>query len=203
MVIEAPACHGMASAVSAQSPTCQECSHARSCVRDAALFLKTLPDSEVARRERRLIVVTGKALLHLPLTRIKGEGAPLVVASTRGVQRVSLTPKEEALVQGLPKRVASQVRGLMAIGWFEFARAELLAGRNPADKGWKHTYCQQLLTGQATRETLRLAFIEELHLTPSSAKVQLSNALSIFAAGNLAIETNGKLQLVANAVDRP
>ncbi|MCY1204640.1 hypothetical protein D9M72_161720 [compost metagenome] len=203
MVIEAPACHGMASAVSAQSPTCQACPHARSCVRDAALFLVGLPDSEVVRRERQLIVVTGKALLHLPLTRVKGEGAPLVVASTRGVQRVSLTPKEEALVQGLPKRVASQVRSLMTTGWFEFARTELLAGRNPADKGWKDTYCRQLLGGQATRETLRLAFMQELNLTAASAKVQLSNALSIFAAGNLAVETGGKLQLVANPVDRP
>ncbi|QFZ84521.1 hypothetical protein GFK26_17990 [Variovorax paradoxus] len=137
------------------------------------------------------------------MTRVKGEGAPLVVASTRGVQRVSLTPKEEALVQGLPKRVASQVRSLMTTGWFEFARAELLAGRNPADKGWKDTYCRQLLGGQATRESLRLAFMQELNLTAASAKVQLSNALSIFAAGNLAVETGGKLQLVANPVDRP
>ena len=88
MVVDAPACHGMASAVSAQSLTCQTCPFARSCVVDAMLFLRAQPnDSEVMRRERRLIVITGKALLNLPLRAVEGQGVPVLVASTRGVQR--------------------------------------------------------------------------------------------------------------------
>jgi hypothetical protein len=193
----------MAVAVSAQSPTCVACPHARSCVRDAATFIAGLPDNEVTQRERRAIVMTGKALLSVPVTRVGGEPQPTVVASSRGVQRISLSPKEESLVAGLPKRVASQVRGLLETGWFDFARSELHAGRNPADKGWKRTYCQQLLAGGATRETLRLALIQDLDLSAASAKVQLCNALSIFAAGNLAVESGGQLRLVSKGIDRP
>ena len=92
---------------------------------------------------------------------------------------------------------------MLQTGWFDFARAELEAGRNPAEKGWRHTFCSQLLQGNATRETLRIAFITELELTPDSAKVQLSNALAIFAAGRLAVESRGELWLVSKGIDRP
>lgn len=191
----APACHGSAVAVSASSETCRACPHSRSCLRDARAFVLALPDDELSQGARRQLALTTRALLTTPASAPEGQGAPTT--------RAPLTVAESALVASLPKRVASQVRGLLETGWFDYARSELAAGRNPAAKGWKHVYCQQLLTGRATRETLRMALIESLDLTPASAKVQLCNALSIFAAGNLAVESGGQLRLIAKQSDRP
>jgi hypothetical protein len=206
VVIEAPACHGSALAVSGQSPTCRSCPHARSCVRVAAAFLMGLPHSPLVQRERLALALTARSLLGVPAapapTPDTGTGQGEVARGpTPG--RAPLSPKEETLVAHLPRRVASQVRSLLETGWFDFARAELHAGRNPASKGWKHVYCAQLLGGQATRESLRQAFVERLGLKPASATVQLCHALAIFAAGEIAVESLGRLRLLSKPVDRP
>lgn len=187
-----PACHGSAVAVSAKSQTCRECPHTRPCLRAAARVLLQLPDDKSVTDARKHLALTGRALLQSPLTEGEGQGA-----------RAPLNARESALVASLPKRVASQVRTMLETGWCDFARVELHRGRNPADKGWRRVYCAQLLAGGATRESLRMAFIQELGLSPASAKVQLCNALAIFAAGEIACEVGGQLRLMSKPVDRP
>lgn len=164
----------------------------RPCLRAAARVLLQLPNDPSVIDARKHLALTGRALLGPPSTEGEVQGA-----------RAPLSAREVALVASLPKRVASQVRTMLETGWFDFARTELHAGRNPADKGWRRVYCTQLLAGGATRDTLRMAFIQELGLTPASAKVQLCNALAIFAAGEIACESDGLLRLMSKPVDRP
>jgi hypothetical protein len=201
-MVNLPGCHGSAVAVSALSPTCQSCGFARSCVGEAGAFLLTLPATPITTRARKSLAVTARALLSKPQTAVEGEGTPEQRPAPTST-RAPLTAAEESLLACLAKRVRSQAKTLMETGWFDFARGELAAGRNPADKGWRHIFCQQLLAGSATRASLRAAFAEQLDLTPQSAKVQMSTAVSIFAAGQLAVESGGVLRLIAKGVDRP
>lgn len=111
-----------------------------------------------------------------------------MVASSRGVKRMPLSDADQARIEQLPKRVASQVKRLMERGWFQFARSELLAGRNPGAKGWMRVLCAKLLQGPVTRPQLQLAFQQELQLAPASAKVQASVSIAIVIAGRMVRE---------------
>ena len=87
---------------------------------------------------------------------------------------------------------------LLERGWFDFAKGEIRAGRNPADKGWKKVFCELLINGNATRRDLELAFVEQLDMSPGSARAQVSVGISIFAAGRLATEVSGRVVLNPN-----
>lgn len=90
------------------------------------------------------------------------------------------------------------VKNMLEAGWFDFARAELQAGRNPGKKSWQRVLCAGLLSGGITRDALRLAYETELSMTPGSAKVRASKAIATFQAGGLLIERNGRLVLNPN-----
>lgn len=190
---ENPGCYGLPSAVSATCRSCVECPVRSGCLVDAGALLERLPDNPLTKRERLSFALTNKALTSVP--RRAGDTNPqlTVAASSRGLKRVTLAQSEEQMIQTLPDRVAKQVRQLMERGWFDFARSELRAGRNPATKGWKKVLCECLLKGNVSRPGLVLALTEQLNLTPASAKVQASVGISIFAAGRLATEQFGQL----------
>lgn len=197
-VIERPACHGLPTAVSAACASCRSCEFASTCVHEAFELLDQLPVTPETQRERLTLAVTRRALAGVPRLRSKGEGAPLVTASSRGITRLVLTDAQEQELKRLPAKVASQVRQLLQRGWFDYAKSELRAGRNPADKGWKQVLCRLLLAGEPTRAQLELALVEQLDLSPASAKVQASVGLAVFAAGRLATERLGRIALNPN-----
>lgn len=183
------------------SASCRACTHARACVSEASQFLDSLPDSPGRKSDRQSIVLTEQGLV--PTRTLAGRvDVNVVVASTRGLRRLMLSPAQLSAIATLPEKVASQVKTLLERGWFEFARRELNAGKNPEEKGWRHVYCRHLLSGVSTRASLELAFIEELQMAPASAKVKVCTALAIFAAGNLAVEVNGILTVVSSGVQR-
>jgi len=157
-----------------------------------------MPDTPATRRERLSLSVTAQALAGPPARAGKGEGARTVVASSRGVKRMTLTEDEEKRLALLPERVAGQVRTLLERGWFRFAGQEMRAGRNPGGKGWKRVLCQALIDGNVTRTQLQLALVGRLELTPASAKVQASLAIAVFTAGGLCREVGGVLRLSSN-----
>ncbi len=194
MELNRPGCYGSAACVSALSDTCRRCTNAPSCVSRAAAQLEALPDSPVKHRARLALSVTGQALVGLP----QGVALPQVAASTRGVQRIALTPAQESDLQTLAPRVRSAVRKLMERGWFAYAKSELAAGRNPADKGWQHLLCRLLLGGGIERDQLHLAFARGLDLTPGSARAQASVALAVFAVGQLTRESRGRVTFNPN-----
>jgi hypothetical protein len=194
-----PYCFGSPVVVSATSRTCQGCSFAAGCVSAAAQVLAGMPDEPRIRQSRLDLAVTRTALLGAPQGVEGGRAARKVVESSRGVKRVALTAREEALLATLPIRVGKQVRRLLERGWFDYAHAELRAGRNPADKGWKRVMCQLLIEGGQTRQALQLAFQEQLGLSPESARVQASLAMSVFTAGRLVVETQGRLRIASNS----
>jgi hypothetical protein len=97
--------------------------------------------------------------------------------------------------QALSKPVATMAQRLTDSGWFKFARRELGAGRNPAKKGWQQVLCSALITGGVSRKTLQLAFVQQLDMTPGSAKVQVSKSVAVFLQGRLLLELNGYLKL--------
>ena len=197
-MIEHPGCFGLPSAVSANSNSCRVCPSRVGCVYEASAFLDSLPNNPLTQRERLTLTVTRQALTSSPRAGEGSEVSPVVVASSRGVRRIALTQAQLDYIAPLPQKVASQVKKLMERGWFEFAKAELRAGRNPAAKGWQRVLCATLLKGGATRATLELAFVEQLGMTSKSARVQLSVGLAIFAAGRLATEKFGQVSLSPN-----
>jgi hypothetical protein len=168
------------------------------CVSAAEQLLDQLPDTPLTRRERQSLSVTAQALASAPQRAGRGRAVLEVVASRRGVKRIALTAQQQAKLTMLPERVAAQVRKLMELGWFDYAKKELLAGRNPGAKGWRHVFCERLLLGGATRGQLQIAFMERLDLKEASAKVQVSLAVAVFAAGGLVREIQGKLRVSAN-----
>jgi hypothetical protein len=164
----------------------------------ARVLLGELPDGPGVARARLDLVVAQKVLVPAPPTRGNVRVARSVAASTRGVIRMTITPQEQEAISLAPKRVQTQIRRMFELGWFDHARAELVAGRNPADKGWKHVLCAALLTGQMSRADLQMAFQTQLDLVPASAKVKLSDAMAVFAAGRLVIEIDGRVRFASN-----
>jgi hypothetical protein len=155
-------------------------------------------ETPLIKRERQVLTLTRQALTSMPVHRVEGKVAPLIVASTRGVSRLVLTQAQLDDIALLPKKVASQVKRLQERGWFQFAKTEMRAGRNPASKGWLRVFCAKLIKGGIERDNLVLALSESLDLSPASARVQASVGISIFAAGRLATERFGKFELHPN-----
>jgi len=189
---EHPGCHGLPSAISASSPSCCVCPFRDGCGYKASVLLESLPDNPLTQRERLSLTLTRRALASSPQT-----NGGQVSTSTRGVRRGTLSVSQLGEIATLTPKIASQVRRLASLGWFDFAKQELRAGRNPAGKGWRRILCAMILTG-GTRATLELALVEQMGLTPGSARMQASVGLSIFAAGRIATMQFGQITLLAN-----
>jgi len=198
VTFETPGCYGLPTAVSANSQSCRECPVRGACVFEATAFLESLPTNPLTQRERLSLTLTRQALASTPSGSEGTAPAQRVVASSRGVKRIELTPGQLGSIAALPQRVGSQVKKLMERGWFDFARQELHAGRNPASKGWQRVFCSALLAGGASRSELELALVESLDLSEASARVQVSVGMAIFAAGRVATERFGKFSVSPN-----
>lgn len=193
-----PACYGSPVSVSAASPSCCVCPRRVGCVTTAAQLVAAMPDTPITQRERQLLSVTHQAFARGSHAGDAGQSSVQVMASSRGIKRIALTAAEQKLVDALPDRVGTAVKRLLERGWFQHARNELAAGRNPAPKGWQRVLCAQILAGDASRATLQQAFVEQLGMSPASAKVQASTGLAIFAAGRVIVEAQGSVRLRAN-----
>lgn len=185
-----PACFGMPVAVSDLSPTCRECPNQNACTAQALSFLDTLSNTESVKQERQRIALVRQGFASTPHAATDPEG--------RAGARRALTPEQESVVAQLPQQVATMVKKLFASGWFEFARRELHAGRNPGRNDWQRLLCGGLLRGGITRAQLQLAYQDKLGMTAGSAKVRVSKAVATFLAGRLLIEREGSLQLSHN-----
>lgn len=113
-------------------------------------------------------------------------------------KRVPLSAEQESVLEGMAKQTASLVRQLFEKGWFDFARRELAAGRNPGKKDWQKVLCEALLKGGTSRGDLVIAYQDKLGMTPGSAKVRASKAIAVFIAGKLLVERDGYLHLSLN-----
>lgn len=198
MNFDHPGCFGLPSVVSASCRSCQQCPSRGDCIGEADALLADMPDNPLTQRERLSLSVTRQALMGTPPSMGRGPGQPGVVANARGVKRIVLTPSQLDEIGRMSSRVASQVRTLMEKGWFVYAKAEMLTGRNPGGKGWKKVLCGLLCAGGCTREQLELAFCEQLGMTPGSARMQVSAGMAIFAAGRLATECHGRITISPN-----
>lgn len=190
-----PGCYGLPSAVSVNSASCRACAFATGCVSAASALLESLPNNPLTRRERLSLVLTRRVLASVPP---QGADPDVVTTSRRGVKRLVLGAAQLQALAGLPPRVAAQLRADTERGWFDFARRELATGRNPATKGWKKLLCAALLTGGVTRAELQTAFVEQLCMTPGSARAQVSVGIAYFAAARLASERFGRFTLTPN-----
>jgi hypothetical protein len=188
----------MPTAVSAGSASCRACDFRIDCSYQAYALLETFPNNPLTQRERLALTVTRIALAAMPQGAVDTEGARVPVASPYVEGRVTLSAASLDSLSRLPAKVASQARQLMERGWFTFAKAELREGRNPATKGWRRIFCAELLRTQCTRASLELALVEQLKLSPASARVQVSVGMSIFAVGRIATERFGKFDLAPN-----
>ncbi len=199
MSIEHPGCFGLPTALSANSPSCRSCPFQGSCGHAASSLLETLPCNPLTQRERLSLSLTRRALAGLPAQGSCPMPQRVVATTSRGgIKRCTLSAAQLSQFDSLPARVCAPARQLAERGWFDFARAEFRAGRNPASKGWRHVFCDLLLAGGTTRAELTLALVERLDLTPQSAKVQASVGMSIFAAGRIATEQGGHFALLPN-----
>lgn len=181
-----PACFGSPVAVSHRCETCLTCSGVRACAEQAAHFVGTLPDTTNTQRERQRLSLVIQALKSIPHA-ADGVGTP------QGKKRAALTPQQESAVQGIGKVAGSMARQLFERGWFDFARRELAAGRNPGRKDWQRILCDRLLRGGIERAHLQIAYQEQLGLTEASARVKVSKAVSVFLVGGLAHEVDGRI----------
>lgn len=172
--------------------TCAACPAARRCARSAAQFLDGQPDSPLMQRERLRIALVGQALGRVPGQGVEGQGA-----RTRP-GRLPITALQQRTLDQLPKPVATMARKLFERGWFDFARREMLQGRNPGANGWQRVLCAHLIDGGVSRSALQLAYQGQLGMTAGSAKVRVSRAVALFTAGALLAELDGRLQLRRN-----
>lgn len=198
MNIEHPGCYGMPTAVSAGSASCRACDFRIDCSYQAYALLETFPNNPLTQRERLALTVTRIALTGMPQGSARTEGSTAPVAYPYVEGRVALSLATLDSLSRLSGKVAAQARQLMERGWFDFARSELAAGRNPAAKGWKKIFCAALLHTQCTRASLELALVQQMNLSPSSARVQVSVGISIFAVGRIATERFGQFALTPN-----
>ena len=152
-----------------------------------------MPESPLLKSERLRIAVVRQALTSVPLGAVEGEGAPRAKPN-----RLPLSAQQEEFIASLPQQVASMVRKLQTRGWFEFGRSEMLAGRNPGRNDWQKILCAKLIAGGVSRKDLALAYESQLRMTPGSAKVRVSKAVSVFTAGGLLVELSSCLYLRQN-----
>lgn len=183
-----PACFGSPVAVSHLCETCRTCRGNIACLAQAIEFLETLPNSPLTQRERQRIALSRQALA----------GAPVAPGAVVTSKRIALSAEQEGVIAGLGKAVASMARQLFERGWYEFARRELKAGRNPGRNDWQRILSAGLIRGGISRDALQLAYQEQLNLTPGSARVRVSKAVSVFLAGRLITEVSGKLVINPN-----
>ncbi len=188
-----PACFGSPVAISHICPTCRACDANVACARSAEQALLRMPESPLLKSERLRIAVVRQALTSVPLGAVEGEGAPRAKPN-----RLPLSAQQEEFIASLPQQVASMVRKLQTRGWFEFARSEMLAGRNPGRNDWQKILCAKLIAGGVSRKDLALAYESQLRMTPGSAKVRVSKAVSVFTAGGLLVELSSCLYLRQN-----
>lgn len=184
-----PACYGSPTAVSHLCETCRACPAVGACIRQAFSFLDSLPNSPLVQGERQRLSLSRQALSEAPRAAL-GSGSP---------KRIGLTANQEAAIKAVGKSVGSMARQLFERGWFDFARSEIEAGRNPGRNDWQRIFCQALIGGGISRDALQIAYQEQLNLTPGSARVRVSKAVSLFLIGQLVTEFDGKLQFSRNA----
>jgi hypothetical protein len=185
-----PACFGSPVAVSHLCETCRSCRGSSACLTQAIEFLETLPNSPLTQRERQRIALSRQALASSPA------GANSTGVGTS--KRVSLNAEQEGVIAGLGKAVASMAKQLFERGWYEFAHRELKAGRNPGRNDWQRILSAGLIQGGISRDALQLAYQKQLNLTPGSARVRVSKAVSVFLAGRLITEVSGVLVISPN-----
>ncbi len=187
-----PACYGSPVAVSHLCDTCRACPAAASCALSAAQFLEQQPESPLMQRERLRLAVVMQGFERSPDGGGEGEGAP----AREG--RLPITAEQGLTLAGLAAPVASMARKLFERGWFEFARRELLLGRNPGMNDWQRVLCRNLMGDGVSRRVLLLQYQQELGMKESSARVRVSRAVSLFTAGGLITEFDSRLQLRRN-----
>lgn len=186
MALNHPGCFGFPSAISSESVSCRDCGVKGACAKKSYEFLEKLPDKVISMREKQSLSLTVKALLERSDAPSHGLHYPVIKITRYGLKRAELTPQQEQYLGSLPMKVGKQTRQLMEKGWFDFARQEIAAGKNPAPKGWRQVACQKLIENKKTSwSELSQALITELGLTPKSAGVQASVGIAILEAGGL------------------
>lgn len=198
---EKPGCFGLPIAVSANSASCQSCSSKVSCLFEADTFLSQLSESVTVKRERLILSLTQTALAGTPRSTGNTCAPTLVAESSRGRRTIQLTQAQADAFAVYPERIKSSLVKLSREGWFKFARSELHAGRNPANKGWKKVFCDSLLSGGITRTDLTEAVASRCGIKQAAARMQVSVGISIFTVGKVAVEKFGKLILDPNLSD--
>ncbi len=186
-----PACFGSPTAVSHACETCQACDGAGACIEQAIAFLETLPNSPMLKTERLRLSMTRQALVRAP-------HAAVGVTPPARKGRAALTQEQQRIVGSLGKVVGSMAKQLFERGWYDFARRELRAGRNPGRNDWQRIMCAGLLGGGVSRSELQMAFQQQLSITSETARVRVSKAVSLFLAGGLVRENAGRLVINPN-----
>lgn len=180
-----PICFGMATAVSDRCETCRQCAQRLACCEQAIAFVEQLPDAALTRRERLRL---SKARQRLDVG-----GADPGAGEGGGEPAAVLSSAQRHKIEGMGKAVKSIATRMFDSGWFDFAQRELAAGRNPGGKPWQRILFDALLGGGISRSGLQLAYQEQLGMTPGSAQVRASKAVSVFRSGGLLVERDGRL----------
>lgn len=175
-----------------QCDTCRACPARAGCVLSAQQFIEAQPDSPLMQRERLRLAVVSQALGRAPQRGGAGEGAPVREG------RLPITAEQRSTLAQLAAPVATMARKLFERGWFEFARREMERGRNPGTNEWQRLLCGHLIGQGVSRAALQLQYQQALNLTPGSAKVRVSRAVTLFTAGGLITEFDNRLQLRRN-----
>ena len=155
------------------------------------MFLDSLGDTPTLKQERLRLSLTKQALVRAPRTEA---GCETVLPK----RRAALSEAQERTAASFGRATSVTIRQMFSRGWYDYAKAELHAGRNPGLKKWQSIFCAALIDGGISRASLQLAFQEQLALKPESARVQVSKAVNIFLAGRLVIETHGRLVISPN-----
>lgn len=174
-----PVCFASVAFSDPTGPVCSGCSLAVACHGGALQRLELLPDTVETRSARVRLESAGRAMA--------GQGRVGLQVSRRGVARRELTADESHRLRSLPARARSQARRLAERGWFDYARAQLAAGRMPAGiEGSKLAVAlRRMLTGDCGRHDLVAAFVMSGN-TPGAAQVEATTAASVLHYGRLA-----------------
>ena len=201
-----PLCFGSPSVFSLESDTCKACSCFAVCHDAAYLKLKVMSksinvDDMLARFEQS----TSRAELT-PFKTVDAQTTPVVEDSLKlsvalperttklARVKVDLTPADQALIGGMPKKVQVKLRRLMQLNIDKLARAGIGTRTNPfpfVGNGYLHVAYDMLIHGGFTRATLRQCLQQKLGWTEGTAFPHVTAVTWLFPAMQISVEERG------------
>jgi hypothetical protein len=201
-----PLCFGSPSVFSLEAVACKECAWFQTCHDASYVKLKAMGEKfDVSDMLARFERSTSRAATS-PFKLVDAPTNPLPMAAlettlttierTTKLAKVKqdLTETDQAVIAGMPKKVAIKMRRLMELNVDKKAREGLATKVNPfpfKGNAYLHVAFDMLVKNGFTRSSLRGVFQERLKWTEGTAFPHVTAVIWLFLAMQIAVEERG------------